>query len=320
VKNVQVIHAGKRDSAYIFVEAEAPGNAVVNMRVGSPSGPIYWSFHLWVTEYNPYEAAGQKFAVATDNTGIIELKNVYMDRNLGAMSNTYDASDVAGTAHSLYYQFGRKDPFPALLSPYTPSSQTPATTKFRPMEAIRATIQHPMTFYTRGSVVWSLVQENMNIWNTSGNNKTAYDPCPEGWRIPVQTGLQISPFIGSLGSSYMFDSIHGGKGTNSTVLGYFPHNGYINTAGVLDSIGTHTYIWSSFANSTYPNLGQGLFIRYISTPPLYHYTVSGEHNNIFDKSLGVSVRCVVDKNYIIRKENGGLFGNEVSRLRGVLLP
>ena len=306
----KVYHADKRDSAYIFVEAKAPGNAVVNMRVGSLSGPIFWSFHLWVTEYNPYEAAGQKIGKTTDNLNNIIHRNVFMDRNLGAMSNTFDA---AGTARGLFYQFGRKDPFRVLPS-YPYASQTTVSSLFRPLPVVQSTIKNPTTFYTRGSNDWSLEIENMNIWNTLGDNKTPFDPCPEGWRIPIQHDLYISPFLGSLISSITYQpDIVNGNGTNSSVLGYFPHSGCINMSAVLDSVGTNTFIWSSFTSVLEPNIGNGLYIKYISSP--YSYRAGYDK---FDKSYGASVRCVVDKSYIFRKESGGLFGNEVSRLKNEL--
>jgi uncharacterized protein (TIGR02145 family) len=163
---------------------------------------------------------------------------------------------------------------------------------------------------------WSLVIENMNIWNTLGDNKTPFDPCPEGWRIPVQYELFTSPFLGSLITSFNSGAVNGAR-TNSDVLGYFPLSGCINKSAVLDSVGTNAFIWSSVTSVASPNTGNGLYIKYL--PATYSDRVACGFDE-FDKSFGASVRCVVDKNYIYRKENGGLFGDEVIRLRGVLLP
>ena len=302
VSNPLVIHADKRDSAYLVVQAIGPGNATVNMRIGWSGGVIYWTFHIWVTEYNPYEAAGQKFG---DTGSPNNIKNVFMDRNLGAMSNVYDAG---GSARGLLYQFGRKDPFCPSLT-FSNIAQPIFPTSFRPLNAISQSIWEPLFFWRIGGN-WALSLEDSCLWNTAGGNKTAYDPCPEGWRIPVQDGVN-TPWGGALEASFSPDVVYAG-GANSTVLGYFPLGGYINGSGAITAVGTTNYLWSSFSttNPSSFNSGSGLEIRY---SPFF----SGIPGSL-DKSYGASVRCVVDKNYIFRKENGNLFGSEVSRLRNEL--
>lgn len=107
---------------------------------------ILWSWHLWVTDYNPDEERnhipdGRKFvypvtggqverlggtvwgydtagATASNNWNNYEYnpsstaacaKAFMMDRALGALSTTYSSSSTRGY---LFYQFGRKDPIP----------------------------------------------------------------------------------------------------------------------------------------------------------------------------------------------------------------
>ena len=312
IKNISVIHNGKRDSAYIYAEAGVPGNAVVDMIVG---GRRYWSFHLWVTEYNPYEAAGQHLynVVGAD-------KNVFMDRNLGAMNNKWDAN---ADARGLFYQFGRKDPFPRAAgwtssSPlwYNSShvslgavaalsqSTLVAATVFRPLNAIPTLLSNPTVFYNPAT--WTPSTENAHLWNSPGGNKTAFDPCPEGWRIPIlDSHLSVqSPWSGATG--FIGDT----NGYYSQLLGYYPIGGYYsNTNATLNT--TEAYYWTSFPGVT-AAAADGLGLRLLTG------SITPQASIV--KSRAVSVRCVVDKKYIQHVANGGLFGIEVNNLKNVLLP
>ena len=72
------MNAEKSDKAYISVETEnQSGNAVIAMKV---NGKIYWSWHIWCTDYDPnLEEGQQEFNGYT-----------WMDRNLGATLSLRD--------------------------------------------------------------------------------------------------------------------------------------------------------------------------------------------------------------------------------------
>ena len=323
VKNVSIINAHKRDSAYIYCEAGTPGNAVIAFHVGTVTPTIFWTFHIWVTEYDPYQAAGQKLYI--DNN--IPTKNVFMDRNLGAMSNTYDAE---GYARGLFYQYGKKDPFPRSVNwsntpwmsydnsnaAYTfPTASAPvASPTLREKWALQIALNYPHRFYTGA---WTFEEENAYLWNSPKGNKTAYDPCPEGWRIPNIPELYISryPWAGVLmgtGPKGFSPNISNPYtiqyGYYSPLVGYYPQGGYINSAGAMTNATTHARYWTSSPASN------GMVIGLI---------FDGSTFDVRDelvKSWGASVRCVVDKNYIKKAENGGLFGAGVINLKSALLP
>ena len=282
IKTPTVINPYKRDSAYIFVEAgTALGNAVVEMKVG---GVTYWSFHLWVTDYNPNEAAGQKLFNG----------NIFMDRNLGALSNNYDA---AGNARGLYYQFGRKDPFPrgsnwtntfsTAFTPVTMPTSVMATNVLRPLLAIPASINNPRNFYIRGSSNWVLARESNYLWNTPGGNKTAFDPCPKGWRVPKQPsyGPTNSPWNG-LSTANLVTGVQTNGRYYANVVGYYPFSGYINftPSAAIVNTGTQAYYWSAWQTSSAPNGVTGMEIS----------TTVVNLNQTIDAGLGASVRCVAD--------------------------
>lgn len=89
-------------NGYIYFttgETFHPGNAVIAAK--GANGEILWSWHIWCVAdlqahpYNSYETGTEAFQV--------------LDRNLGAISNEVGSDYALG----FYYQWGRKDPFPA---------------------------------------------------------------------------------------------------------------------------------------------------------------------------------------------------------------
>jgi hypothetical protein len=164
------------------IDLDKQGNAVVALQVGTE---IYWSWHIWVTKYNP-------------NTGAKWTNNGYtlMDRNLGA---TDAALTPAG--HGLLFQWGRKDPFPGIetnaagnasLNKFfginqtgSASSTTITLTSGTEANKITTTIRKPTTFYSgSGTNNHWLLTGDTELWGTAQGTKTIYDPCPMGWRVP----------------------------------------------------------------------------------------------------------------------------------------
>ncbi|WP_411811832.1 T9SS type A sorting domain-containing protein [Chryseobacterium scophthalmum] len=110
--------------------ANQSGNAVVTLHNGSITNPVYWSWHIWVTdtaiESNIY-ATETPNAVATNYVNYVPkgdvLKTEFMDRNLGAVDAfPVVANPSAPTVQEylkikastgLQYQWGRKDPIPS---------------------------------------------------------------------------------------------------------------------------------------------------------------------------------------------------------------
>ena len=166
------------------------GNAVVAVKSGSN---ILWSWHIWVTDYDG------KATVTLNNT----IRDyVYMDRALGATSNAVDDPNACG----LYYQWGRKDPFPRVREDWggqrTVYSATGGTVFIGAVEVssesnFTNSIRNPASFYVNTNddpYDWftkSSTQED-NLWGGANKStpspKTVFDPCPEGWRVPAWQG------------------------------------------------------------------------------------------------------------------------------------
>lgn len=137
-----------------------PGNVLI---AAKSSGDILWSWHIWFCDEEPQ-------AQSYKGTGA-----VMMDRNLGALS-----SSRSEDSYGLFYQWGRKDPFIADLS------QEPfkAVTTSASVGTIGYATSNPTSFIcTDGNTYtqdWLYVADN-GLWSS---DKTIYDPCPAGWRVP----------------------------------------------------------------------------------------------------------------------------------------
>jgi uncharacterized protein (TIGR02145 family) len=118
-----------------------------------------------------------------------------MDRNLGAASADR-AQGVDNTA-GLYYQYGRKDPVPAsnvvlydgngvALPRY--HNDADCISRITGRVSIKTAVSYPYYFY-RGNAEWMAGTNPYvaNLWNNpaAGTGKSLFDPCPPGWRLPV---------------------------------------------------------------------------------------------------------------------------------------
>lgn len=233
---------------YVYVKSGVAGNAVICIKV---DGDIKWSWHIWVTE-----AVSSKKDTETGLT--------WMDRNLGAAGTGWDADGKNG----LYYQWGRKDAFPGSdgtnnnQTYYTGNSMsgTSAALPTGSYSELPELVANPLNFATNNFDYYgSLNVEggDNKSWSGNAGEKTIYDPCPAGWKIPpVQVnGTSIwgsntfndnsewtfSAYIGT-NKGALFDGVNG-----TAALGHFyPATGWrLYNKGTLDYIGTKGYVWSA---------------------------------------------------------------------------
>ena len=149
------------------------GNAVIAAK--DASGTILWSWHIWLTD-QPEEQ------VYNNNAGTM------MDRNLGATSAT--PGDVG--ALGLLYQWGRKDPFlgSSSISSSTEAKSTITWPSTVSSDSSNGTIEyateHPTTFitYNSNNYDWHYTGSSSTDDTRWQSEKTIYDPCPAGWRVP----------------------------------------------------------------------------------------------------------------------------------------
>lgn len=270
----------------------AEGNAVVVAKVG---GIIVWSWHIWITNYDP-ETNNVSYNNGTKTT-------VFMNRNLGAKNNT--VANVG--SYGLFYQWGRKDPFPAsstLTSTTSASIYNAGGTKLTESGTsgtgvklvqvpvsnnLSNSITNPLTFYygksSRYDWYTSGTTQNANLWNSTSGAKTVYDPCPYGWRVPTSGATGSSPWYSSTSSNYTnLTFTNGWNWTKAAYnLGWYPAIGYRSyNGGTFNSyVGARGYYWTATVNS---NNAYSLYLRSNSVNPSY---TSSQY-----RASGYAVRCV----------------------------
>ena len=106
-----------------------------------------------------------------------------MDRNLGATCAVPGEVGALG----MFYQWGRKDPFigSSAIDKYVQAGSTNPWNKVAEANGVEIefTIMNPTTLvvHTGSGRDWKTTIDG-NLWNI---NKSIYDPCPPGWRVPT---------------------------------------------------------------------------------------------------------------------------------------
>ncbi len=205
------------------------GNVVVGVRRAGDEnkGKYLWSWHLWITKYNPDshtyrwdsryiyqvpDGAIHRYNILSDGSPWGSKYKYIMDRNLGAMAAEGPIEKTIG----MFYQYGRKDPFPHNL----PTLEEPTNTKTHKIytgngveipaysnvnqdgKTIKDVIvakmaqttfatatEGPSVYYAHADWVDWLKSNPYykNKWNnpvTDDTAKSLFDPCPPGWLVP----------------------------------------------------------------------------------------------------------------------------------------
>lgn len=234
------------------------GNAVIAAM--GVEDEIIWSWHIWFTD-QPQEH------VCFNNAGIM------MDRNLGAVSAT--PGDVG--ALGLLYQWGRKDPFlnAMMISSDEDLYEIPvakSTIEWPDVVSSSSTtgtieyaVANPTTLIGLGeNADWCYSQKNNNLWSSE---KSTYDPCPEGWRVP--DGGDEGVWARALGvSGYFIDKtffdqtvrgieFSGKLGSAPSI--WYPAAGYRNLhRESINGVGFASSYWTVHTNGSYAS---GLFFH-----------------------------------------------------------
>jgi hypothetical protein len=264
-------------NGYIKVlTGSAEGNAVIYIK--NSSNVIIWSWHLWVTKYDP------------DGDSITYIHNNYtfMDRNLGATTST----GANANSYGLLYQWGRKDPFPGSTTLSTSTTTTIYTASgaatltldsVKVAENLTNSISNPLTFYygrTANEFDWFSATagvHNDSLWGGYSLDKPAaksvYDPCPLGWRVPTWENNESpwSNFPDSWGATAFGDTWDGDFWAAAGRRRY--------QSGVLQYISDYGYYWSGSATDMY-----GYCLE---------FNVTGVNTAFkLNRASGLPVRCV----------------------------
>ena len=195
--------------SYFEVEV-APGtegNVIVAVGPDDGSGKVSWSWHLWITDYDPDpaldwgEGTDGKYVYPVKNGAVHRYEGTFwsknkthymMDRNLGWTSDPHVYPD--DNKGLLYYQFGRKDPFI-----FADKIASVSYSKANEENGVLFSIQNPLTFIKSSDSYWTSsnrynpAEYNKHIlWNDprtvpgaqNEGKKSVFDPCPPGYRVP----------------------------------------------------------------------------------------------------------------------------------------
>ncbi|NDW18259.1 T9SS C-terminal target domain-containing protein [Dysgonomonas sp. 216] len=250
------------------------GNAVIGLKIG---GIIRYSWHIWVTDYDP---KNQNIRYAADGEELF-----FMSTNLGATTDLNDNPESFG----LLYQFGRKDPFPGagsiLENNYSNIGRTIYDIDNNVLDQgikyedviethnLANAIQNPLSYYVGNDVNgkdWysSNPLHNDTLWCGTTGEKGVFDPSPEGWRIPP--------------AHKMYPNLLNEAEQN--ISGYSMSGSRDFTNGLFFMTRDYGMYWSSTANNSlaYYMFLSDLLVQAKSS----HY-----------RSNGYSIRCIKDLNY-----------------------
>ena len=144
------------DGKVRFYASGREGNALIAAK--DADGNILWSWHIWCTDMPVNHTY-------MNPRGTFEVQ----DRNLGAIRADRGTGDEWKESVGTYYQWGRKDPF--IYGYYTYNGVA---------VSIQETIASPAVFNFQSSQWHS--GSNSNLWSRA--QKTIYDPCPFGYKVP----------------------------------------------------------------------------------------------------------------------------------------
>lgn len=139
--------------------------------------------------YDKYWSSDMKSSTVWDGTGIYADKWI-MDRNLGAFAPLNADIKNPIEAFGLYYQFGRKDPFP-YQTVYDYRGENVVSWTTGSGGTISNGVRNPTVFYGALNAAWATDGATIahrpwhSLDDVTYGKKTIFDPCPPGWCMPV---------------------------------------------------------------------------------------------------------------------------------------
>lgn len=253
-----------------YVYFSTPGefkNGNASIAVRNSKDLILWSWHIWCSE------EGWNDHIYANNAGTM------MDRNLGATSAT--PGDIG--AFGLLYQWGRKDPFmgSCAKSGTTLAASTGNWTTIKSSQTVYYAEENPMTYIASSD--WCLNSQNIYEIRWTEYEKSLYDPCPVGYRVPDggENGFWATANVKVTDDSTncgIYWTLADGETT-----AWYPAVGFRSRdSGSLGNVGEYGYCWSTSYSPT------TVYAYYLTFN--YDGYVSPAHRDY--RGYGYSVRCV----------------------------
>ena len=270
-----VVSAADFQDNYIYFQTGGhAGNALIAAR--NSAGTILWSWHVWVPE-TPVQTDTYKLSAA-----------LVMDRNLGALTTAPSGTD--GRCFGLFYQWGRKDPFPGMKgisSSSVASVSGTSTTVVNSAVSTQEAIATPTVLYAMQNIDWNATADD-ELWGKTSGTKTLYDPCPPGYKVPRRSDAGgLFADLQTITGWQLFQSEGylkvGSPATSFPLAGYI--DDYITAPGSYTRVGQRLMFWSADGSSA---KAYGQDFRSDASP----MTSSAKSE---PKARGGSVRCVSEE-------------------------
>jgi hypothetical protein len=252
------------DDGYVeFLSTGVEGNALVAVK--DADSTIIWSWHLWFTDQ-------PKDQLYINDSGDFHV----MDRSLGAIRADRGEGDEWKESKGVLYQWGRKDPIVNILYSLNSSADE--------LFSIISSIQNPTVLpYSYSTGVSWVSPNNKILWSTS--QKTIYDPCPVGYRVPdvnVWSGFKKSD--GTLNTSGEYN-VGWYFNVNDNEVAWYPANDKKIYSGAYKQRTDETDFWyTSSLGSFYISRNQIEFSYWSSS--------------CYSTMSALSVRCMRDEVYV----------------------
>ena len=237
------------------------------MAVRDVKDVILWSWHIWIPK-TPIQT--------NEYDGVMGAPS--MDRHLGALVAAEAAEQtVDQQSYGLFYQWGRKDPFPGQFANSSVSIVGKEMERQNGAITVEESIKNP-TLYTyskRGDEGYEWCSDSIaDAWGQD-SDKSIYDPCPPGYRVPNGNGQVWAKSI----TGWEFDTVNGWFKMAGLV---FPFCGYMDdNEGQYCKNLERSVVWCAAASSATD--GKAMYMKGAS----YSSTSARA-------ARGASVRCVVE--------------------------
>ena len=302
---------------------------------------VLWSWHIWCTEKPDIIELG----LPTNGETYSGINYKIMDRDLGATTTIPDELTTCG----LGYQWGRKDPFIGMASLGNNNNAPMYDVRGNKLDfkkidktvyigTIEYSIKHPDTFILGGAnnssydwLYYTMPLGNQYLWGNPNSKydmvdikslKTIYDPCPAGYKVPLQDiygvflknpVIQHSEELGIpiLSAWIDLDDFYSPKPTTHGMYLYYGENGVRSVYFISNSVRSgrtdshpgelkpfHYAGYTSGTMLSHQNSGMNTIISLsfsIQHRVSLNYGFGGENLLSPDRAAAGSIRCVRDE-------------------------
>ena len=302
---------------------------------------VLWSWHIWCTEKPDIIELG----LPTNGETYSGINYKIMDRDLGATTTIPDELTTCG----LGYQWGRKEPFIGMASLGNNNNAPMYDVRGNKLDfkkidktvyigTIEYSIKHPDTFILGGAnnssydwLYYTMPLGNQYLWGNPNSKydmvdikslKTIYDPCPAGYKVPLQDiygvflknpVIQHSEELGIpiLSAWIDLDDFYSPKPTTHGMYLYYGENGVRSVYFISNSVRSgrtdshpgelkpfHYAGYTSGTMLSHQNSGMNTIISLsfgIQHRVSLNYGFGGENSLSPDRAAAGSIRCVRDE-------------------------